>query len=106
MEQLTFNFANSNPVIERLQRYHAENPGLYETFKAYTFEAIESGYRNFSARMIVEKIRWETGVVARNSDFKIDNGITAFYARLFMEQFPQYRDYFRTRASVTDSVFS
>lgn len=105
MEQLTFGFDKQNPAIEKMYEYHYRNPELYDAFKRFTFEAIQSGFRNFGARMIIEKIRWETGVVARDSNFKIDNGIGAFYSRLFMAEFPHFREYFRTRVSVADNIF-
>jgi hypothetical protein len=109
MNQITLNFdpppLPEDPALRRFLKYHEDNPALYELFKKFTFEAIWSGYRNFGAQMIIEKIRWETGVVARNSEFKISNDAAAFYARLFMVDFPQYVGYFRTRPSSADSIF-
>jgi hypothetical protein len=103
MEQLAFQF--NNPHIQKLFQYHAANPHIYEMFKRYTFEATRSGYKHFGSQMIIEKIRWETGVVAQNSEFKIDNNMSPFYARLFMDEFPQHSGLFRTRSSVTDGAF-
>lgn len=91
-------------LLAKFLIYHKENPHLYDAFKKYTIYAIERGYKHFGAQMIIEKIRWETGVEARNSEFKISNDSAAFYARLFMLEHPSYANYFRTRPSVADKL--
>lgn len=87
---------------EKFEEYNSQNPHIYRQFVFYTINAIESGYKNFGSQMILEKIRWETGVVSKNSDFKINNSYAAFYSRLFMKDFPQYAEYFRIRNSIAD----
>lgn len=89
-------------LSERFEIYHKENPHIYRQFVIYTIHAIESGYKNFGSQMIFEKIRWETGVVSKNSDFKINNDYAAFYSRLFMNDYPSYNGYFRVRQSYAD----
>jgi len=87
---------------ERFEIYHKENPHIYHQFRFYALEVIKSGFKNFGAQMIIEKIRWETGVVSKNSDFKINNDYAAFYSRMFMSEYPNYKGYFRLRKSIAD----
>lgn len=87
---------------EKFEEYHKDNPHIYRQFIYYTIRAIESGYKNFGSQMILEKIRWESGVESKNSDFKINNDYAAFYSRLFMNEYPQYSGYFRIRQSYAD----
>jgi hypothetical protein len=54
--------------------------------------------------MIIERIRWQTGVVAKDSDFKINNDFAAFYSRMFMLEYPSYSNYFRIRQSQADKL--
>ena len=83
---------------QRWLDWHAENPQVYELFKRFTFEAIGRGHNRLSAWLIVNRIRWETTVETLGGDFKISNNFIAYYARLFMEEHPEYRGFFRTKA--------
>ncbi len=89
---------------EKFELYHKENPYIYHQFRYYTLRVIQSGFKNFGSQMIIEKIRWETGVVSKNSDFKINNDYAAFYSRMFMLEYPNYEGYFRLRRSIADEV--
>lgn len=82
-------------------KYHTENPHVYEAFKQIALKAINKGYKNYSVNGIAEILRWETKV-AGNDEFKINNNYRAFYARLFAKDFPQHKDFFRTRKSKFD----
>lgn len=101
MEQMTL-FERQSKLYQKLLEYHKNNPHIYPMFKKYTIQAIQSGYRRFGSQMIIEKIRWETGVVAKDDKFKISNDAAAFYSRLFMLEYPHYKDYFRIRPSEAD----
>ena len=97
-------FSNKSNLYKRFIEFHKENPVIYTMFCKFTFIAIQSGFKKFGSQMIIEKIRWETGVVARKSSFKISNDFAAFYSRLFMIQYPKYAEYFRIRGSYADEL--
>jgi hypothetical protein len=79
-------------------RYHQENPKVYEAFKRLTFQLISAGRENFSASAVVERIRWGVSIGEYGpDDFKINNNYRAFYARLFHVEHPQHEGFFRTR---------
>lgn len=84
-------------------QYDAENPGIYEAFKKFTFKAIDRHYKNYSAEFIFNVIRWETNSKA-DGDYKINNNFKPFYARKFMNDFPDYDGLFRTRKSKADAA--
>jgi hypothetical protein len=77
--------------------WHKANPHVYELFKRFTWQAINSGHKHLSAWLIVNRIRWETSIETKGDDFKISNDFIAFYSRLFMHEFPQYQGFFRTK---------
>lgn len=78
-------------------KYHQKNPEVWSEFKRYAFEAIEAGRTQYSAKLIIEKIRWDSKLeVQKVSAFKIPNEITAYYARLFHRTFLAYRGFFKT----------
>ena len=102
--EINYQSLKSKELKERFAEYHAENPHIYHQFRYYALKAIQSGYKHLGAQMIIERIRWKTGVVSRNSDFKINNDFAAFYARIFMAEYPSYSSCFRTRNSVADNL--
>lgn len=86
----------------KFDKYNAENPKVYEGFKKFTFEAIAAGRKYLGAELIINRLRWET-VISGNDRFKINNNYEAFYSRLFMRDFPEYKGFFRTRKSKADN---
>lgn len=77
--------------------YHQKNPEVWREFKRYAFEAVETGRTQYSAKLIMEKIRWDSKLeVQKVSAFKIPNEVTAYYARLFHKSFPAYKGLFKT----------
>lgn len=97
-EQLEF---FSEPEPSRLElaflEFHRKNPGVYELFKRFTFEAINSGRDNFGVGMIWERMRWYTQIETRGDPFKLNNNHRAYYGRLFMRDYPPHDGFFRTR---------
>ena len=77
--------------------WHKKNPHVYELFKKFTLIAIDRGHKQMSAWLIVNRIRWEPSVETSGNDFKISNDFIAYYARLFMHDYPQYEGFFRTK---------
>ena len=102
--QLSFQYSRN--LREKFEEYHKRNPEVYELFRKYTIRAIQSGYKHFGSQMIIEKIRWHSGVVKGDHDFKINNDFAAFYSRMFVLEYPSYADYFRTRKSVADELLT
>ena len=89
--------ATITPTRQRWLDWHAANPHVYELFKHFTFEAIGKGHKRLSAWLVVNRIRWETTVETSGDDFKLSNDFIAYYARLFMDDFPEHRGFFRTK---------
>ena len=77
--------------------WHKANPEVYELFKKFTWQVIGAGHKNYSSKAIFERIRWHTDVETGGDPFKINNNYTAYYARLFMVDHPEYDGFFRTR---------
>lgn len=89
-------------LLEKFQKFDGENPGIYFLFKRFAFELVAAGRKKISAALIVERIRWEVNISTVSDDvFKLSNNHTAFYARKFMAEFPEYGEIFRTREQQT-----
>jgi len=87
---------------KEFEKFDRDNPKVWESFVAYTFQAISAGRTLIGAKMVTERIRWESFITTKGTPYKINNNFTAFYARKFAETYPQYRNLFRTRESVAD----
>ena len=95
MTKMTISKVKTNNMIN-FKQYDKENPHIYDLFKKYTFEAIEKGFSHYSAKGIFEQIRWHTKTRGKDT-FKVNNNFHADYGRKFMEEFENYKGFFRTR---------
>jgi ABC-type proline/glycine betaine transport system substrate-binding protein len=87
----------SQALKQKWWEFHKANPQVYELFKRFTFEALRSGRKNYSAYAIFQRIRWHSEIETQGDDFKLNNNHQPYYARLFMHDHPQYDGFFRTR---------
>jgi len=84
---------------ENFEIYHQENPKVYELFCYYSKIAASKRER-YSARGIFHQLRWHTMVREKEGEYKLDAGWTPHYARKFMKEFPEHKDFFETRIRV------
>jgi len=94
MSQL--NLFTPDPKQAKFERYHAENPEIWESFKEATFALIKVGRKHFSADAILHSIRFNTALRG-GKDFKINNNYSSMYSRLFTANFPEHKDFFEQR---------
>jgi hypothetical protein len=89
---------------EQAAAFSKQHPYVSVLFVKFTKEIISRGFKNYSAKAIFERIRWETDEadVDGKSSFKLNNNYTAWYARKFMERYPEYDGFFRTRKQISD----
>jgi len=79
-------------------KFHKKYPKVWSLFCEYTFERIQRGFKNYSARGIFHRIRWETDQAETSeNEFKLNDHHSPFYARAFMKAYPEYSGFFRTR---------
>ena len=90
-------FEQESKLERAFREYHAANPRIYQAFTRFALDAIIAGRNRIGAKMIWERLRWYTTVEARDDGFKLNNNYTAYYARKFMEDFPQHAGLFQTR---------
>lgn len=83
--------------------FHHKHPKVYELFCKFTKQLIRRGFNNYGVNAVCERIRWETdeAQVDGSSTFKFNNNYRPFYSRMFMDQYPEYEGFFRTREQTT-----
>lgn len=79
------------------ENFHHANPSVWQFFKSYTFDVVNSGRKHYSADAICHRIRWYKSIEEGDGEFKINNNFTAYYARMFDEEFPKHKGFFRNR---------
>ena len=91
-----------NPAVA-FAAYHNAHPEVYRMFEQFVFELLRRGKTHYSADAIMHRVRWETSVSGRDEDdFKINNNHVSYYARLFIENHPELKDFFETRRQRND----
>ena len=84
-------------TFEEFQKYHETNPQVYEMFKRFAFELINSNVKSTGVRLVIERIRWETTIQTEGDAFKLNNNWSPYYSRMFMKDYPQHKGFFRVR---------
>lgn len=94
---MTYRDLNGISIREGFEKFHKENPHVYEAFKHQAFRAIQKGRTKISAKLIINWIRWHEFIETNDLSFKINDAYQAYYARLFVTEFPQHRGIFEFR---------
>ncbi len=91
-------FDDERGIYAQFLSFHEKYPKVYDLYKAFCFQLINKAYTKIGSKMIIERIRWEIATGSKDdAGFKINNNYTAHYARLFVQEHPQYKDYFEFR---------
>jgi len=83
-----------NPISADLfLGYNHKRPEIWKEFEAMALHLCESGEKQFGAKAVVEKIRWEREQ-SRNDkgEYAISNSMVSCYARVFVLKYPEYRN--------------
>lgn len=88
-------------MFNSFAKFHASNPLVWELFKRFSFDVINSGHARYSSDAICHRIRWHTDIETKQDTVKITNNHTAYYARLFHASFPNHDGFFKNRMLVS-----
>lgn len=68
-----------------------------DLFEKIALEIKQAGWRRYSARAIVHRIRWHMKIERHEVAFKINNNVTPTLSRWAMKKNPTLMDFFETR---------
>jgi hypothetical protein len=88
---------NGKSIREGFVEFHKENPHVYAEFERQCLTAINIGRKKLSAKLVVNFIRWKKFLDTTDQNFRINDAYHAYYARLFVEKHPKYKDIFEFR---------
>ena len=80
--------------------YIQDNVQVWQAFRNKAL-AIARKREYYGAKAIMEVVRYES-IVSERGEFKVNNNITACFARVFVLMYPQHKDFFRLRKSKYD----
>ena len=89
-----------NPTIEeQFNAFHDTNPVVFYELVQLADELLLHGYTRGSMKMLFEVLRWERMLATDDpsSEFKLNNNYTSHYARLVVQTYPRFEEFFETR---------
>ena len=83
-------------ISDAFARFHLEHPEVYFHFSRYVSDMILEGYMEVSAKLIVNRLRWEVfRLKSGEVILRIDESFTTHYSRLYVQDHPEHASYFR-----------
>lgn len=93
-------------VIDRFNEWHRRNPHIYEQFKRLAYKMRATGRERYSARTIVEAMRWHYDLRTTGDVFEINGDFVPIYARLLIQNHPEFTGFFELRVVRSRGAFS
>lgn len=81
----------------KFELYDKANPEVWTQFQLFALDLFMVGRKRAGAKMIMERIRWDTIIKGKGDTFKINNNYAAYYARKLMTTDLKFKDFFETR---------
>ena len=76
-------FANiPRSTLREFRDYHRRNLWIFDEFKRLAYQMLIAGRAHYSAKAIMEAVRWDYDRHNPGKEFKVCNDFTAYYARL------------------------
>lgn len=91
-----FGETRQEEMLRQFKEFHLDNPHFWELFTHYAHE-MSRARKHYSARTVIERIRWHVDVSTTDDELKINNNHTPYYARLFHVANPRKAGFFRLR---------
>lgn len=88
---------NGYSIRDGFNKFNNENPHIFKAFEEQALTAIHKGRKKISSKLIINWIRWNEFLRTSDQNFKINDAYQSYYARFFVEKYPQYKDVFEFR---------
>ena len=97
LAQPTFWESPGRTLREKFDRYHTDNPHVYDLLVRMARQAQQAGHKRYGMKSLFEVMRWKMTVETSGDSFKLNNNYTAFYARKVMAEYPELDGFFALR---------
>ena len=89
--------ATTDPLQDRFERFHEENPHVYLELESLARQWFAAGHESVGMKMLWETLRWNTGIRTTGDAWRLNNSWTSRYTRMLLERHPQWRGRIRVR---------
>lgn len=89
--------ANKHLFTKEFLLWFPENEHIWIAFVSESSKVINAGFRHYSARTIIHVLRHHSALAETRSEWKINNNISPYLARLFALVHPEHKDLFEYR---------
>ena len=85
-------------IGERFDRFHTDNPWVYRALESLCEGWLAQGHKRVGVKQMFEVVRWQYGMkTTGDGGFRVNNDFTSRYARMLIEQHPEWADAIETR---------
>lgn len=99
---MNFKENTGKTIQQAFEEYHSLNPQVYIEFIRFAMEAIRRGKKKISAKLIINRIRWDVYMMTEEPTlfnnggemkaWKLNDAYQSRYSRLFAKDFPEHAD--------------
>ena len=82
--------------------FHARNPQVYRELEAMAAQMVARGRRKIGIKMLFEVLRWNYYLNTTGDDFRLNNNYAPSYARLILQNHPDWQGLFELRTAKSD----
>lgn len=83
------------------QIFHIENPQVMDRILSIMTNRKNRGFKRYGMKAVFEELRHDPSFVTKSGDhYKMNNNHTAWYARKFMELYPEFDGFFEVRGQL------
>jgi hypothetical protein len=86
MEELVEDYAKGFPA--KVQEWLIDNEHIWDAFVREAFKAHSAGRKHYSARTIIEFLRHHSMMSEKSGEWKINNDVVPYLARLIAKVYP------------------
>lgn len=90
---------HSDQFSKEFLEWFPQNNHIWIAFVSETSKVINAGFKHYSAKTIIHVLRHHSALAEKNSEWKINNNISPYIARLFALCYPQHEKLFEYRAT-------
>ena len=91
----------TSTIQQRFEQFHLDNPWVYSTLAQMIEELRAKGIERWGMKSLWEVLRWRIAIgqvrVVGDADFKLNNDYTSRYARLLIQNSPEFATMFELR---------
>ena len=88
---------NGHSIRDGFTAFNKANPHIFAAFEEQALKAIAKGRIKISSKLIINWIRWNEYLRSSDMNFKINDAYQSYYARYFIEKYPQHAGIFELR---------